>query len=64
MVETFIQWKTAQSLPLFLGRYQAGYKQSLDTLTTKVEIKPYFHNVLFVNNCKFFNAKSGLNSGK
>jgi len=27
----------------------------MDTLTTKVEIKPYFHNVLFVNICKLFN---------
>lgn len=32
-----------------------GYKHSMDTLTTKVEIKPYFHNVLFVNICKLFN---------
>jgi hypothetical protein len=33
---------------------QVGYKHSMDTLTTKVEINPYYHNVLIVNICKFF----------
>jgi HEAT repeat protein len=62
-VENVIRWKTAQSLLRFLGRYEVGYKHSMDTLTTKVEIKPYFLNVLFVNNCKFFKENSGTCSG-
>jgi HEAT repeat protein len=51
-------------LPLILGRYQVGYSHSMDTLTTKVEIKPYFLNVLFVNNCKFFKENPGIRHRK